>query len=61
MRGGPERGLRTFSVETRSVREQLTSPLQSLPALESAEPFVFEVTRDADGVLRQRQATIVLT
>jgi hypothetical protein len=59
LRGGPERELRAFSAATRGLREQLASPVQVLPALEPAEPFLFEVIRDADGVLRQRQATVV--
>ena len=57
--GGPERELRAFSAATHAMREQLAAPMQVLPALEPAEPFIFEVTRDADGVLRQRQATVV--
>jgi uncharacterized membrane protein YkvA (DUF1232 family) len=59
LRGGPERELQAFSAETRGIREQLASPLEVLPALEPAQPFLFEVIRDADGVLRQRQAMLV--
>lgn len=59
LRGGPERELQAFSVQTRGLREQLVAPSTALPALEPAEPYIFEVMRDADGVLRQRHAAVV--
>lgn len=41
--GGPERELVAFSDATRTMREQLTSPTDALPALMPTEPFVMDL------------------